>query len=85
MGKGVGPYCASVMASLVAQMVMNLLACNVGNPGLIPGLEIPWRRKWRPISVFLPGKFHGQRSMVGYSPRGCRELDMNEQLTLALA
>ena len=27
-----------------------------------------WRRKWQPISVFLPGKFHGQRSLAGYSP-----------------
>ena len=31
-----------------------------------------WRRKWQPIPVFLPGKFHGQRSLVGYSPWGCR-------------
>ena len=31
-----------------------------------------WRRKWQPIPVFLPGKFHGQRSLVGYSTLGCR-------------
>ena len=30
--------------------------------------KIPWRRKWQPTSVFLPGKPHGQRSLVGYSP-----------------
>ena len=30
--------------------------------------KIPWRRKWQPIPVFLPGKSHGQRSLVGYSP-----------------
>ena len=30
--------------------------------------RIPWRRKWKPTPVFLPGKFHGQRSLVGYSP-----------------
>ena len=30
--------------------------------------NIPWRRKWQTISVFLPGKFHGQRSLMGYSP-----------------
>ena len=30
--------------------------------------NIPWRRKWQPIPVFLPGKFHGQRSLVGCSP-----------------
>ena len=34
--------------------------------------------------VFLPGKFHGQRSRVGYSPRGHKESDMIEQLTLSL-
>ena len=32
--------------------------------------KIPWRRKWHPISVFLPGKSHGQRSLAGYSPWG---------------
>ena len=31
----------------------------------------PWRRKWQPLPVFLPGKSHGQRSLVGYSPWGC--------------
>ena len=30
--------------------------------------KIPWRRKWHPTPVFLPGKFHGQRSLEGYSP-----------------
>ena len=34
--------------------------------------KIPWRRKWQPIPVFLPGKSHGQRSLVGYSPGGCK-------------
>ena len=32
--------------------------------------KIPWRRKWLPTLVFLPGKSHGQRSLVGYSPWG---------------
>ena len=36
------------------------------------------RRKWQPTLVFLPGKSHGQRSLVGYSPWGCKELDMTE-------
>ena len=31
--------------------------------------------------VFLPGKFHGQRSLVSYSPQGCKELDVTKQLT----
>ena len=43
--------------------------------------KIPWRRKWQPTPVFLPGESHGQRSLVGYSPQGCKELDMTEQLS----
>jgi len=39
-----------------------------------------WRRKWQPTLVFLPGEFHGQRSLVGYSQRGGRELDTTELL-----
>ena len=39
-----------------------------------------WRRKWQPTPVLLPGKSHGQRSLVGYSPWGCKELDTTERL-----
>ena len=35
--------------------------------------KIPWRRKWQPTPVFLPGKSHGQRSLVGYSPWGSQK------------
>ena len=42
--------------------------------------KIPWSRKWQPTPVFLPGRFHGQRSLVGYSPWGCKGLDVTEQL-----
>ena len=41
--------------------------------------EIPWRRKWQPTLVFLPGKLHGQRRLVGYSPWDLRELDKIER------
>ena len=40
--------------------------------------NIPWRRKWQPTPVFLPGKSYGQRSLAGYSPWGCKELDTTE-------
>jgi len=40
--------------------------------------KIPWKRKWLPAPLFLPEEFRGQRSLVGYSPRGCKELDMAE-------
>ena len=40
--------------------------------------EIPWRRKWQPMPVLLPGKFHGWRNLVGYSPWGCKESGMTD-------
>ena len=40
--------------------------------------KIPWRMKLLPITVFLPGKPHGQRSLVAYSPWGHEESDMTE-------
>ena len=40
--------------------------------------KMPWNRKGEPTPEFIPGKFHGQRSLVGYSPWGCKELDMTE-------
>ena len=41
-----------------------------GRPGFDPWVrKIPWRRKCQPTPVFLPGESHGQRSLVGYSPR----------------
>ena len=43
--------------------------------------QIPWRRKWQPTPLFLPGESHGQRSLVGYGPWGCKELDTTEWLT----
>ena len=46
--------------------------------------KIPWRRKWQPTSVLLPGKSHGQGSLVGYSPCGHKrlghDLAMKQQL-----
>ena len=38
----------------------------------------PWRRAWHPTPVFLPGESHGQKSLAGYSPWGCQELDTIE-------
>ena len=43
-------------------------------------MEFRWRRQWPPTPVLLPGKSHGQRSLVGCSPWGCKESDMTEQL-----
>ena len=61
-------------ASQVALVVKNPPA----DLGSILVRKIPRRRKWHPTTVFLPGKFHGQRSLVGYSPCGYEELDTAE-------
>ena len=45
--------------------------------------KIPWRREWQPTPVLLPGKSYGQKSLVGYSPQGFKELDTTEQLHFA--
>ena len=55
-------------------------AYNAGDLVLIPGWEDPWRRKWQPTPVLLPGKSHGQRSLIGYSPWDYKESDTTEQL-----
>ena len=44
--------------------------------------KIYWKRKWQPSPVFLPGESLGQRSLVGYSPRGCKESDTTERLSM---
>ena len=44
--------------------------------------KIPWRGEWLPTPVFLPGEFHGQRNLAGYSPWGLKECDPTEQITL---
>ena len=52
-------------------------------PGFNPWLrKIPWRRQWPPSPVLLPRKFHGWRSLVGYSPWSRKESDMIEWLHL---
>ena len=39
---------------------------------------VSWRRQWNPTPILLPGKSHGQRSLVGYSSWGCKESDTTE-------
>ena len=56
--------------------------CQCRRHGFDPWVgKVPWRRKWQPTPVFLPGKSHGQRGLVGYSPWGHRESDMTEELS----
>ena len=50
--------------------------------GFSPGVgKIPWRRKWKPTPVFLPGKSNVQSSPVGYSRWGHKELDTTESVS----
>ena len=59
-------------------MVKNIFANaeDSGDVGSIPGWVDP--RKWQRAHSILPGKSHRQRRLLGYSPRGCKELDMTE-------
>ena len=68
-------------AFLVAQTVKNQPAMQeIWVRSL--GCEDPLEREWQPTSVFLPGEFHGQRSLVGYSPWGCKYSDTTDWITL---
>ena len=74
-------------ASLMAQMIKNLPAVQEtkveGRFFTIWAIwvrKIPWRRKWQPAPVFLPGEFCGQESLVGYSPGDVKESDTTEWL-----
>ena len=44
--------------------------------------KIPWRSEWLPTPIYLPGESHGQRSLAGYNPWSCKEVDTTEQFTL---
>ena len=64
-------------ASLVAQTVKNLPV--MWETWVDPWFgKFTWRRKWKPTPVFLPGEFHEQRRLVGYSPWGHEESDRTE-------
>ena len=65
-----------IEVSLEAQRVKHLPAMQ---KTWVQILGLPWRRKWQPTPVFLPGESHGQRSPVGYSPWDCKESDTIER------
>jgi len=74
--------CLSCRASQVAQWQRSHLQCRRHRRhGFDPWVrKILWRKKQQPTPVFLPRKSHGQRSLVGYSPWGHKELDTTERL-----
>ena len=60
-------------------MVKNLPAMQETHVLFLDG-EDPLEKEWQPTPVFLPGKFHGLKSLVGYSPWGRKESDTTERL-----
>ena len=57
-----------VLCSSLAAKTIKSICLQCGRPGFDPWVgRIPWRRKWQPTPVLLPGKSHGWRSLVGYS------------------
>ena len=65
---------------LVVLVVKNLLASAGDTRDMVdPWVwKIPWKRKWQPTLIFLPGESHGQRNLVGYSPQGLKESDRTD-------
>ena len=68
---------SSTWASLVAQQCRICLQRRSCRFDPWAG-KIPWRRAWQPTPVILSGESHGQRSLVGYNPQGCKESDMTK-------
>ena len=68
-------------APLVAQTVKNHPAVQDTRDWSL-GQEDPWKREWLPTPVFLPGEFHGQRSLEGYSPWDRKETQLRDRDSL---
>ena len=80
-GCRISHYPTWLRASLVAQSVKICLQRR--RPGFDYRVgKIPWRRERLPSPLFWPGEFHGQRSLMGYSPWGHKESDTTERLSL---
>ena len=68
-----------VFCGLPRRLSGNESTCQFRRPRFDPWVKkLPWGRKWQPTPVFLPGEFHGQRSLEDYSPWGHKELDTTE-------
>ena len=80
-GEGIGYPLQYSWAALVAQTVKNLQGRRPGFNSWVG--KIPWRRAWQPTLVFLPGEFHGQRSLEGYSPGVAKSRTWLKQLSTA--
>ena len=73
------------LTTYIFKIIYNIYVLCRG-PGFYPWVRnIPWRRKWQPTPILLPGKSHGWRSLVGYSPWGHKESDTTEDFTFFLS
>ena len=74
----------TIGASPITEWVKNLPSLQKTQEMWVWSLawEVPWRRKWQPTPVFLPEKSQGQRSLVDYNPKGCKELAMTKHNTI---
>ena len=61
-------YSINMLKGFPGGSVVKNLPANVGGAARLWVGKIPWRRKWQPTPIFLPGKSHEQRSLAGYSP-----------------
>ena len=75
-------YVIQVCIFLISALVISESTCQCRRPRKLRFDSwvklIPWRRKWQPTPVLLPGGIHGQRSLAGFSPWGHKESDMAE-------
>ena len=72
----------SINSYFPKDLIMFLVLQLESNFAYLTAYSNYWRRKWQPTPVILPGEFHEQRSLAGYSPWGCKESGMTEQLSL---
>ena len=70
---------------MLLSAVSILMLINAVSPTFGGTSVSPWRRKWQPTAVFLPGESHGQKSLVGYSARGRKESDTTERLHFSIS
>ena len=80
------PYLLSIVpGSLPRWLSGKESTCQCRKRGFDPWVrKIPWGRKWQPTLVFLPGKSHRQKSLVGYSPWGPEESDTTDHTCFIL-
>ena len=72
------PWAPQMILSVVRILSGKEYSCQCRRCGFNPWIgKVPWRRKWPPTPVFLPGKFHGQRCLADYSPWGSKRVRHN--------